>query len=71
MSFEAGSLKKTVKACDEQFTFAVSITFFQSTYFCDVSLKNYLILYVKRETNQSQNRKQGSEVSHFLNKVEP
>ena len=54
MSFGAGSLRKTVKACDEQFTFAISITFFQSNYFCDVSLKNYLILYVKRNKSESE-----------------
>ena len=49
MSFWAGSLKKTVKACDKQFTFAIPIIFFQCIYFRDVSLKNYLILYVKQK----------------------
>ena len=39
MSFWAGSLKKTVEASDEQFTFAIPIFFFQSIYFRDVSLK--------------------------------
>ena len=60
VSFWAGSLKKTVKASDEQFTFAIPIIFFQSFYFRDVSLKNYLILYVKqnKKTNQCQNLKQ-------------
>ena len=32
-----------MKACDEQFTFAIPIIFFQSIYFRDVSLKNYLL----------------------------
>ena len=58
MSFWAGSLKKTVKACDKQFTFAIPIIFFQCIYFRDVSLKNYLILYVKQKKNQCQNLKQ-------------
>ena len=50
MSFWAGSRKKTVKASsDEQFTLAIPIIFFQSIYFRDVSLKNYLILYVKQK----------------------
>ena len=60
MSFWAGSLKKTVKACDEQFTFAIPIIFFQSFYFRDFSLKKYLILFVKqnKKTNQRQHLKQ-------------
>ena len=47
MSLWAGSLKNTVEASDEQFTFAIPINFSQSIYFRDVSLKNYLVLYVK------------------------
>ena len=58
MSFWAKSLEKTVKVCDKQFTFAISIIFFQCIYFRDVSLKNYLILYVKQKKNQCQNLKQ-------------
>ena len=43
---------KTVEASDEQFTFAIPIFFFQIFYFRDVSLKNYLILYVKQNKKQ-------------------
>ena len=57
MCFWAGSLKKTVRASDEQFTFAIPIIFFHSIYFRDVSLKNYLILHVK-QINQCQNLKE-------------
>ena len=54
MSLWAGSLKKTVKASDEQFTFAIPITFLYSIYFRDVSLKNYLILHVKQNKSMSE-----------------
>ena len=46
--FLGWKLKKTVRASDEQFTFAIPMIFFHSIYFCDVSLKNYLILHVKQ-----------------------
>ena len=36
-----------MKDSDEQFTFAIPIIYIHSIYFRDVSLKNYLILYVK------------------------
>ena len=36
----------------------LSIIFFQCIYFRDVSLKNYLILYVKQKKNQCQGLKQ-------------
>ena len=42
-----------MEASDEQFTFAIPIIFFQSIYFRDVSLKNYLILYVKQNKSMS------------------
>ena len=64
MSFRTGSLKKTLNASDEQFTFAIPIIFFQSFYFRDVSLKNYLILYVK------QNQKKKKINVRILNSVE-
>ena len=54
VSFWAGSLKKTVKASDEQFTFAIPIIFSQSIYVRDVSLKNCLILYVKQKKSMSE-----------------
>ena len=54
MSFWAGSLKNTGEASDEQFTFAIPINFSQSIYFPDVSLKHYLILYVKQNKSMSE-----------------
>ena len=54
MSFWAGSLKKTVRASDEQFTFAIPIIFFHSIYFRDVSLKNCLIVNVKQNKSMSE-----------------
>ena len=41
-----------MKACDEQFTFAIPIIFFQSIYFRDVSLKNYLLFDSLCKTKQ-------------------
>ena len=54
MSFWAGSLKKTVSASDEQFTFAIPRIFFHSIYFRGVSLKNYLIFHVKQNKSMSE-----------------
>ena len=54
MSFWAGSLKKTVKGSDEQFTFVIPIILFHSICFRDVSLKNYLILHVKQNKSMSE-----------------
>ena len=45
---------KTVKACDEQFTFEFPQLFFQNICFRDVSLKNYLILYVKQNKSEAE-----------------
>ena len=58
-----------MKTYDEQFTFAIPKMFFLNIHFRDVSLKNYLTLYVKQK-NQRQNLKQGSEMSHVLDRVE-
>ena len=58
-----------MKACDEQFAFAIPKMFFLNIHFRDVSLKNYLIPYVK-QNNMRQNLKQGSEMSDVLNRVE-
>ena len=58
-----------MKACNEQFTFAIPKMFSLNIHFRDVSLKNYLIFYVKQK-NQRRNLKQGSEMSHVLNRVE-
>ena len=48
------ALKKTVKACDEQFTFPIPKLFFLNIYFRDFSLKNYLILYVKQNKSEAE-----------------
>ena len=37
VSFWDGSLKKTLRACDEQFTFAIPKMSFQIICFCDVN----------------------------------
>ena len=54
-----------MKTYDEQFTVAIPKMFFLNIHFRDVSLKNYLILYVKQK-NMRQNLKQGSEMSHVF-----
>ena len=66
MSFWTGSLSKSVKTCDEheQSTFAIPIFFFLNIPFHDFSVKDYLILYAKKKTNQGQ-----KVVSPVLNRV--